>query len=269
MRRDLALLDQGKIQQRDLSIDANHVKTDLSMSNADAKSASATYPDVAAVSGNSENNVDRHASDPENNPVKSDPDQEQPAVDVKTKEAGTIAAGTGGVAEDTTAPEKHLTITTEANNSIDDMAITEAERADKAPDTAFSANADMDSLFNDPVHIGPTHGGQNGTEDVIDFADTNNDAADFNFGLFDTALETAGPDGGLQQLDLGGQSFDDGNSAQGEPDFNALFGDLNGQDSAPSIGTGADQDIFKFDELMDVGMTDTGANSGEPPDGDA
>lgn len=131
----------------------------------------------------------------------------------------------------------------------------ESEAADKAPDTAFTTNADMDSLFNDPLTAGT-----DGNEDAIDFGDAGNDETTFNFDSFDNANTSEG----LPPLTLDMQGFAEGNnSTQDEPDFSALFGDVAGQADETGNSPADEQDIFNFDELMDMGI-DPNAGTSEP-----
>jgi hypothetical protein len=121
---------------------------------------------------------------------------------------------------------------------------------DKAPDTgALSTNADLESLFNDPVSAG---GGDN-----TDFGLGTNDNGDFVFEAFSSNLDNGtavNSNDDIASLLPGLQDYANTQpEGSGEPDFSDLFSTnappANGE-GQPASGTNGEQQT-SLDDLMD------------------
>jgi len=142
---------------------------------------------------------------------------------------------------------------------------------DKLPDAGTSNNnADLDSLFNDPVSASDTAA----DDPAIDFGlPTTDSTNDFDFGSFNTSMDnpTANGNDDLNNLLPGLSEYANTQpaGAGGEVDFDALFAAATantggqGGKSAEEQGSAQQRDTT-FDDLMDFGnFTDAGVQGGE------
>lgn len=149
--------------------------------------------------------------------------------------------------------------------AIETNALKEGAQPDeeKPPDTAtMSANADLESLFNDPA-------GESGPGTGSAFNDDMNTNADFDFATFNVSLDNGadhdGSDGGnISALIPGLQDYS--NETTADNDFNAMFasegnpnGDVFSGFGVENQGNGKPEENF-FDDFMDIqfDMSDTG-----------
>nr|POF14131.1 hypothetical protein CFP56_03155 [Quercus suber] len=176
-------------------------------------------------------------------------------------------------AADTTADPKReassdnhaLHIVTKPENTASDTEGQLPTDDDNPPDTGtFSNNADLDSLFNDPISAGG--GGDNPPTDF----DPN---GDFDFGSFNASLgdNNHNNDGNdnddndnISALLPGLQDYANNIHTSGQPDFDALFatdvpaGDDNGNNNPPGDST--------FDDLMDFADFNAGGENNDDLD---
>lgn len=153
--------------------------------------------------------------------------------------------------------------TTSQTPAVDPDKPEEADQ-DKPPDTAhtFGTNADLDSLFNDPMSAGA-----GGSGEEPDFSAEQNVGDDFDFEAFSANLDSNTNDNdNIASLLPGLQDYantqPEGNS--GQADFDALFAtdapvgaDVGGDETGNAQGGLAHRDST-FDDLMDFGDFNAG-----------
>lgn len=126
-----------------------------------------------------------------------------------------------------------------------------------APDTAFSTNADMDSLFNDTTSQDELKGQSTMDHDATTTHANANTSGEFDFANFNANLpaDTQSQDD-LSTLLPGLPPFAGEGEDKDDPDFSDLFGpqsNTEGPTKLQSAG-GTGQDDFNFDDMMDFGI---------------
>ncbi|QIW94937.1 hypothetical protein AMS68_000455 [Peltaster fructicola] len=152
-----------------------------------------------------------------------------------------------GINESESKQDLKLDTTQESQHDTKDT-----DELGKGSDTAVSNNADMDSLFNDPVSAGGLQGDGSGASASFDFANDADASNDFDFGEFAAGLDaSAGEDiatiPGLQDF-----TADSNTTGTAEPDFSALFSNASASQTVANESQAADE--FNFDDMMDFGV---------------
>ncbi|OQN97454.1 hypothetical protein B0A48_16613 [Cryoendolithus antarcticus] len=190
-------------------------------------------------------------------------------VKPKSSPSQTEAMDSSSVKAEEVEPKLEIDTAMKSTDAKDDQ----QDSNDVPPDTAtMSVNADLDSLFNDPMSAGGQGSGP-GTA----FDDDINGNGDFDFASFNASInndaEQDDNDGNnISALLPGLQDYADGSTA--EPDFGAIFGsggDVNVDDFSTFVTDQDNKDKPQesmFDDMMDFNFDMSGEGDNAAQDFD-